>query len=340
MTYENQFEGNNPTELKAKPTTEALLVAPHGLGYGEGAISYENRAKTDVPEQELEKVASLLLSGDVLVSIDTDKLTGEALDDDGCGDGRGITNEQGEIVEVMQGDKILKKSLNRAKVFGGGATMALSTLIATNQAEKPLQDMFSQAMKVMDDAEIDYGAHSDEHAGGDKSGCGAIDNAPKILQNAVKYRDSIYSTILSLDDEIDAQMLDEVLDSFASYADTHLGAEYSGKEVLDGIKKEEKVVKKLTSNHHEMYIALNDVAGYTVNQHAIRDATEEKVQVFAVDTWRIKEIANRLYESEDKELGQKAVLGEMIYTLATAATLTAGDLPVYRMQESREAVYA
>jgi len=339
MIHENQFEGTK-TELTAQPAAEALLIAPQGLGFGEGAISYEKRAKSDVPEAELEKVDLLLSSADILVPIDTDKHTGEALDDDGCGEGRGITNAQGEIVEVMQGNKTLKKSLNRAKVFGGGATMALSTLIATNRAEKPLQDLFADAMQEMDTAEIDYGAHSDEHAGDEKSGCGAIDNAPKILENVVTYRDDIYATILSMNDQIDAQVLDEVLDSFASFAQKQTESMYNGKTVLDGIKQEEKVVKKLVSDHSEMFIVLNEVAGYTVSQHTVRDATKEKVQVFAVDMWRIQEIANRLYDGEDEETKQRAVLGEIAYTLATAATLTAGDLPVYRISESRDTVYA
>lgn len=341
MSPEQKIEGNTPMpEMKAKLTTDLLAVAPHGLGFGEGAISYDARANNEVPAEELDKVIEILASPDVLAVIDTDKLTGEALDDDGCGDGRGITNQAGEIVEVMQGDTVLKKSLNRAKVFGGGATMALSTLIATNHADGSLQELFTEAMTAMEEAEIDYGAHSDEHAHGDKSGCGAIDNAPKILQNSVKYRDAIYATILSLDDAIDAHAVDEVLDSFASYTEAHGNSQYSGKQVLDDIKSEEKVVKKLVSDHYEMYIVLNEVEGYTINQHSVRNATEERVQVFAVDMWRLQDIASRLYDGADEETKQKAVLGELVYTLATAATLTAGDLPVYRIRESNESISA
>jgi hypothetical protein len=143
-----------------------------------------------------------------------------------------------------------------------------------------------------------------------------------------------------MNDQIDAQVLDEVLDSFASFAQKQTESMYNGKTVLDGIKQEEKVVKKLVSDYSEMFIVLNEVAGYTVSQHTVRDATKEKVQVFAVDMWRIQEIANRLYDGEDEETKQRAVLGEIAYTLATAATLTAGDLPVYPISESRDTVYA
>lgn len=322
------------TELKDRPTAETSLVAPKGMGFGEGAISYVARANSGVPQEELEKVSQMIISGEVLVSVDTDKLTGEQLDDDGCGDGRGITDAQGEIVELRQGDKKLKKSLNRAKVFGGGATMALASKIAVGEVDEPLQQLFRQAMTELDDHDIDYGAHSDEHAHGSKSGCGAIDNAPVIIANAAKYRDGIYATLLSLDDTIDAQMLDDVLDSFEAYNTQANTVNYTGKDVLDDIASEDKVIKKLISDHYEMFIVLNTVEGYTVNQHTVRDATKENVQVFTVDMWRIADIAYRLYSEDPEEIQQRAVLGELVYTLATAATLTAGDLPIYRIRET------
>lgn len=340
MTEKNSFEGVPMTELKDRPTAEAMLVAPHGMGFGEGAISYDKRANDEVPSEELTKVSEMISTADILITVDTDKLTGEQLDDDGCGDGRGITNAQGEIVELTQGDKKLKKSLNRAKVFGGGATMALAAKVAVGEADVPLQQLFRQAMTDLDDHDIDYGAHSDEHAHGHKSGCGAIDNAPAIIANAAKYRDGIYATLLSLDDTIDAHMLDDVLDNFEAYNTDVNKANYKGKDVLDDIASEEKVIKKLTSDHYEMFIVLNDVEGYTVNQHTVRDATDENVQVFTVDMWRIANLASRLYEDEPEEIQQRAILGELVYTLATAATLTKGDLPVYRIRETRDKVYA
>ena len=330
-------ERDKMLELRTTPETEAACIAPSGLGFGEGAISYAARAETEVQVEELSKVTSIIASPRVLTPIDVDKHTGELLDDDGCGDGRGITNQAGDIVEVTQGDKVLKKSLNRSKVFGGGATMALATRIAIGEAKnKQLSELFSESMQLMDEAEVDFGAHSDDHAHGEKSGCGAIDNAPKIIENTLTYRDEIYETILSLDDGIDAQILDSVLDNYAHYAEVVQQGNYSGKQVLDEIKGEEKVVKKLVAGHSEMYIVLNEVEGYSVNQHTVRDATHEQVQVFAVDLWRVHDIANRLYETEDDETKQQAVLGELVYTLATAATLTAGDLPVYRISEKHD----
>ena len=88
-----------------------------------------------------------------------------------------------------------------------------------------------------------------------------------------------------------------------------------------------KIVKELTGKHLEMYIVLNDVEGYTVNQELVREVSGDQVQVFAVDVWRLKELAAELYEQpEEQALALKSML---VYTLAVAATLTKGDLPVY-----------
>jgi hypothetical protein len=71
---------------------------------------------------------------------------------------------------------------------------------------------------------------------------------------------------------------------------------------------------------------LNTVRACTVNQKLIREITDDKAQIFAVDVWRMQDIAGKLYD--DRAAHQRAFLSELIYTLATAAVLTKGDLPV------------
>lgn len=332
MSLEDNGNGNDKSfslELQVQPKIEAHCIAPEGLGFGEGAISYASRAMDGQLSGELNKAESILKTPRVLTPIDVDK-NGDPIDDDGCGDGRGVADEAGNIVEVTQGDLKLDKSLNRAKVFGGGATMALAARIALGRADVPLQGLFSDARDDLDEAGIDFGAHSDEHAHGEKSGCGAIDNAPKIIENVVKYRRDIHATIKSLDENVDEAILDDVLDKFVSYDESTDQTDYSGKNVLDYIKQDEKVVKKLVSDHREMFIVLNEVEGHTVDQHAVREESDGQIQAFAVDMWRLRDIADRLYGDGEDDSRQRALLGELVYTLATAATLTDGSLPVYQ----------
>lgn len=322
-------------EQELIPEYKTILLAPKGLGFGEGAISFSDRAKSEVSKTELSKVESLIRSKKILKAVDTDKHTGDAVDDDGCGDGRGVTDDNGNVVEITEARVPRKKSLSRAKVFGGGATMAVATLIGLGRHySDKLEDVFSSAMSALDEAELNYGGHSDEHASEDKSGCGAIDNAPVIIKNALKYRSDIYDAILKLVPEVDVQAVDEVLGNYASFAESMDATRYKGGDIMDKIKQH-KVVKKLIRGHSEMYIVLNDIEGYTVNQHEVRDASKEFVQVFAVDVWRAVDIAQGLYSDEPEAAQTRALISEIVFTLATAATLTKGDLPVYRVLSNR-----
>ncbi|CAN5666335.1 hypothetical protein BH23PAT2_BH23PAT2_00660 [soil metagenome] len=330
-------------ESKTALNLEVTCLAPEGLGFGEGSISYRQRAAAEVPTSELNNIVRRLQSNDILVPIDIDEETNNQLDDDGCGDGRGVTDSEGNVVEVVlgHGKRVFKRSLHRAKVFGGGATMATASEIGLGHMKDEnvdsatsLQGAFKRGIASMKNKAIGFGAHSDEHAGHGNCGCGAIDKAPQIVANTVTYRDEIRATILSLDESINPADLDIVLDNYKDYAEFVAGQDYKGEEVLDDIKTEDKVVKKLVRGHNEMYIVLNGVKGRTVNQYVVRDASEESVQVFAVDVWRAQDIANRLYVDEDESVRTKAFLSELVYTLATAGTLTDGSLPVYSVSKS------
>jgi hypothetical protein len=95
------------------------------------------------------------------------------------------------------------------------------------------------------------------------------------------------------------------------------------------------VIKMLNGEHKERGIVLNHIAGYTVNQRKIRESTQEQAQVFAVDVWRMNDIAMQLFPGQ-YDLQHKAILSELVYTLATSAVLTRGDLPVDMIQAQEE----
>jgi hypothetical protein len=290
-----------------------------GLGFGSGAISFAAR-KDAVGAETLARVEALLASPEILVPVDTDA-DGKLLADDGCGDGRpaGV---------VTQDDTQFSRSLNRAKVFGGGATMAAAVAVGLGQAQgQTLSQVFAGAIQLMGQHGLDFGAHTDDHAQAPKSGCGAIDNAPAILQQAVAQEQAIRTTITALG--IDDADLDDVYENFKAFV-AQPTENYSGHDVMDSIAANHKVIKQLTGDHKEMYIVLNMVPTQTINQAKIREVSQDQVQVFGVDMWRVWEIAHAL----GAEKSGQAFLAELVYTLATAAVLTAGDLPVYAAQLS------
>ena len=99
----------------------------------------------------------------------------------------------------------------------------------------------------------------------------------------------------------------------------------------------QRILKRFVVALYESRIVLNTVRGFTVDQSFVRSYTNNKAQVFAVDTWRLEDIANSLYEG-DEQAQHKALHSELVYTLGVAAVLTDGKLPVDLIKESKALV--
>lgn len=311
-----------------------------GLGVGDGSISLaarltDNKEVTALTEEIVDAVEAAIVSPDIITPIEADD-DGRPVEDDGCGDGRFVKH-------VYKGEQSLKRSLNRAKVFGGGVTMAVAGLIGTGKDTRDkLVELFESGRNLLRSRHIDYGAHTDEHAHGPNCGCGAIDKAPLIIRSAVTYRHSISEAISALTD--DTEELDTVLERYAAYdaeveKQEKAGVQYQGKAVMRDLQEDKNVVvKELGGPHLETHIVVNTVPGYTVNQELIRQISAGKAQVFGVDEWRIRQIADTAFDSPAAR--RQAYLSMLVYTLATAAVLTKGDLPVYVVAQEPQLVAA
>ncbi|MDB5181801.1 MAG: hypothetical protein JWP13_564 [Candidatus Saccharibacteria bacterium] len=317
MTY----EGINDREMEMQPRFKVERLN-EGLNYGDGGITGSPEGAT---AEELAAVDSTIeQSPQLLVPVDTDE-NGVELDDDGCGDGRGVA-------AIFRMNALLKRSLNRAKVFGGAAAMAVGSRIGLGRSTgRNLNETFEDAAGDLAKAEIDFGAHTDEHAHGENCGCGAIDKAPQVVANVVKFKEQIRTTALSLG--ASEEGLDQVLANYESYADEIVDKPYSGNKVMQMISGLGKVVKRLAGDHKEARIVLNTVEGFTVNQELIRQVSGGKIQVFAVDVWRMQRIAQRLHP-QDESLQQRSFVSQLVYTLGVAGTLTDGTLPAYLVSEA------
>lgn len=327
-----------------KPTDyEAKLLSADGLGCGEGSISTKARLAdpTDaLTPVTMELVHDTIVNGEILVPIDKDK-EGQLLTDDGCGDGRGVNR-------VIRGLEFLKKSFNRAKVFGGGLTMGIASRIGLGQANGSLKDLFETEAEEFRRLGIDYGAHIDENFGDKNSGCGAIDRAPDNIHNALAYKKQITETVGVLSgfvfgeepDETTLDIVESVFKGYEQYESNFPNEDHAGAEILDVVAEKQKVVKELDSKegHREVAIVLNLVEDMTVNQELIREVTDNVAQVFGVDVPRLLKIANRRYDNDHDR--KAAFISMLVYTLSTAATLTDGSLPVYITQPIKKPEYA
>jgi hypothetical protein len=306
------------------------------IGYGDGAISYEAR-KSEVGAEILQAAENAINSKAILAKVDVDE-KGNMLDDDGCSDGR----VWGKLFEKVNGAmRWFKRSLNRPKVFGGGITMGTAAMLGLGEADgQELNQAFSTTVERFQDKMIGFGAHTDSHneSHPKNCGCGAIDKAPQILSNALKFEDKIRGTLTAFGIDNDDPGVGNIFGNLRSFSNKIDAEAYSGKEVSEAITENGGFIKELAGDHLEMYIVLNNVEGYTVDQHYIREISDDKVQVFAVDVWRLKQLAQRLYDNDTER--HQAFVSMLVYTLATAATLTKGDLPVYSVDKQPDLVAA
>lgn len=293
-----------------------------GLGFGEGTIS-RVAIEADAGAEVVRKVDELIASPKILVDIDKDD-NGAPLDDDGCGDGRmaGL---------IKRGREVLNGFVNshRAKVFGGGSTMATADMVGSGEASGPLAGVFTRAIGALTRKKIGFGAHEDSHAHGPKCGCGAIDKAPESIAAVSAYSSEIRGVfdVLGLErDHLDGS--DGIFNNFGEYAASSAGQDYCGSDVMDQIASNGKIIKRLDGEHMETRIILNLVPGKTVNQRLVHEVSDGKIDVFAVDVWRMQDLAVRLHP-DDEKAQQRAFQSMVAYTLGVAAVLTKGDLPVY-----------
>jgi hypothetical protein len=321
------FNDENNAEMNT-PQIQVERIAD-GL-FGHGAISGE--AEPEVLETLDNTICH---SKDIIVAISRED-DGQVLEDDGCGDGRGTTL-------VYKLGETYKRNLHRAKVFGGSVAMTAAALIGVGKVKyRSFKGIFEDAVALLNRRDMDYGAHTDENASGDNCGCGAIDRAPEAVVASLKYEEPIREVIKKLG--VPPDQLDGVYGNFRDYvnelpANNQKDEPYRGKDVMENIEKSGKVIKRLGGDHKERGIILNMVRGYTVNQELIREATNGKAQVFAVDIPRLEDIANNLFPDDPQKQAQ-AFLSELVYTLSIAAVLTNGDLPVYMIQDAPAPVAA
>lgn len=349
-----------PMDITEKEHARTIveLIAPNGLGFGEGGISVKVQTEQGILTPETPRYIHEVLTND------PNAFKPVEVNDDGCGDGRPWWKIIQEYTDENGDTKIrfFGKSKLRAKVFGGGLVAAASmwrTLqgVPRDNAATVGGDRAFMAVKLAE-SEFVHGAHSDDHAEAPNCGCGAIDKYPLITANAVKYKKEIIDTLEVMYGDAFKDNESAILQAYGVYEKLAESEGYftdaSGQESMAQILESGAVVKELAGRHIEETIVINDVEGTTLDQRHFTETVknlhdQEKpriVQAFCVDTWRGRQIADvvtKIAQDEDKSNNDPskqpfdsestwkiAYADFLIRTLAVAGTLTAGDLPVYR----------
>lgn len=335
-----------------KKSAEVSVLAELGLGFGneQGISPVRHIEDGEFDQASYEATKEILISDDeVYVTIS------DEADDDGCGDGRFTARIYKLLNPETNHVQTFKRSLVRAKLFGGGLIAAASMwrMVDGVAGDKTLDGDRSFMASKLKDRGISYGAHTDNHAEGEACGCGAIDKYELISRNVTAYQSEILNTLPALYDasmEENSDAVTTVLEQYESLSSEYF-AGTTGRGSMDSIEKEGAVVKELGGKHLEGYIVINTVDNTTLDQDKLREKLIEQgyspnVQVFVVDEWRGRMYANVVAEiaaeqDKDRDEAYKVAYADfLIRTLAVSATLTKGDLPVLIRQPQAELVSA
>ena len=336
-----------------KETLEITVEQLERMVYGtEGAaISLDKHNESAEYDAEIDaRFWEMVRSGEALVAISEN--------DDGCIDGRWtvkvLFNENGELqVHVVENND----GHERAKVSGGGYMTGLAMRLGAGVRGGSIDEDVTETGEVLAEKNVFCGAHNATHAHGEGStGCGANDNFPLILHNAIAYREGIEKTTRQLLDQagvpFDEATFNQVLANWEevlsgkTYFEGSTGASRL-QRILDvqieqselGAKRKPvAVTKELGGGHKEIAIIANFIGGKTVSQGMIAQKLSDEFgtkegfnaeslpQAFVVDAWRIVELANA---AVDESQATEALYAGVMYQAATAATLTDGSLEMF-----------
>lgn len=214
------------------------------------------------------------------------------------------------------------------------------------------------------------GAHTGSHgsATNQKTDCGANDRFDEILKNTIDNQDGVEAIVKELLKPLGVSVEEGVLSSdIRSWnhvlTQTKNFAHSNGTSRLESIKhgilaaqdsyySDEKVtvIKNLEGNHNEILLIVNYAKGLTFSQTKLREALHDEYpdvdlsdlpQVFALDMWRIDQLAQAVaripkkHSSETRtvdEINQRylqALYAGTAFQAATYVTLTDGSLPAF-----------
>ncbi|HMS31758.1 MAG TPA: cadmium-containing carbonic anhydrase [Candidatus Saccharibacteria bacterium] len=310
-------------------------IAPNGLGFGGGSISGES-GKNGIDEKILDDAAQEILKQDYYKTVE--------VYDSGCGDGRPVKSIWAKIKTKFDGEEHqleASQSKLRPKLFGGDLATLYSILAVSSYSgsnANNFKEMDRHVVSIMNNMGWVMGIHNDDH-GDDLHGCGAIDRRPEIIATALKYEDDIAKAAESLlgVGRGDINLTNII---FQERKNGHYFDGYDGAAQQQYLEQEcENVARKeLTGNHQEAFVVINTRKGVTFDQESFRQSmvdehgVDSKIpQVFVVDIWQAESMIDALAKKGhiDESRRSSAMAAVTIYTLATAATLTDGTLPVF-----------
>ncbi len=190
------------------------------------------------------------------------------------------------------------------------------------------------------------GGHIDDHAPEGKTGCGAMDNIPKILERLTSPAAQMQLRGLAqrlLGDNYSEAMVNELLGRFLfiqGNAETYFAHDEKGSFTYpqDAIERLQTTdgVAKLMGPHNEVGLVINLIRNTTFHRDQFAVDSDHLMQLFGYDFWRSVELADKipqlhhrdkpLSQEESKNLRDRFITSRLLFTIATAMVLTDGSI--------------
>lgn len=182
---------------------------------------------------------------------------------------------------------------------------------------------YRNTVQLLQERGFDVGCHTDDHAHGDASGCGANDKLPAIYSYMTRKGDVLRQTAELLGVSVDDAT--HTLITGNAVARTEFSA---GAELLTALREQagDEAVDPLEGNHLEVAAVINKRPGTTLDRKALAAEFGLDYEAFNVDVWTFEEAARATSASED-EVRQK-VAAMVYYNLATTYVLAGAKLRV------------
>jgi hypothetical protein len=185
------------------------------------------------------------------------------------------------------------------------------------------------------------GAHEDDHAKYPNTGCGAVDNLPKIMDRMAdtKARPALKAyTKEIIGEDYDENLFMETIETLRhmnlpEYKDAYLqrdsdlGTDYRD-IVLAMVKKEaetDEAVEKMVGPHKEFAAIVNQAKDQTFDRDRMSQEHNNEAQIFNYDAWLPEKTAEGLFPSNE-EARKLYITSRAMYFVATGMVLTNGRL--------------
>lgn len=161
------------------------------------------------------------------------------------------------------------------------------------------------------------GDHTDSHASGDISGCGANDKLSNIYHYIAEHGEAMRELVVQLGIQVAPETHKLIIQNTA---ERH--AFSGGIELLHALEQSTPngaLIDHLTGDHHEVVAVVNNRPFTTLDRRALQAEFGPWYQAFNIDVWAFQKAAQII--SHTSEEAQQKMIAMVYYNVATACVL-------------------